>query len=164
MIRIDVSDSFEFQNFWSSGIIQNGFPDYEKANQFVLDIHDLRGSGQVVGLADSGVNLNSCFFKDDKGHVSFEEARSSLPSQLPESSHRKISRYVKGVIGDEEDQIGHGTHVAASICGAIKPVDATLTQFDGIARDAKLAFYDIKDANHKAFVPQTSLEEFFDFA
>ena len=56
--------------------------------------------------------------------------------------HRKVVQYVAfadAVAGEDRD---HGTHVSGSVAGK-SPMGGTLGDYDGMAKDAKLAFFDI---------------------
>jgi len=93
--------------------------------------HGITGEGVVIGIADSGIDLD---------HIMFRHNDSSVG--VPGPDHRKIVRY-NSSIHDWDDSLGHGTHVAGSAAG-----DSTITpggydQYDGMAYGAKIAFYDI---------------------
>lgn len=82
-------------------------------------VRGLKGEGQLVGVADSGVDTASCFFPEGK-----------------------IAVYV-GAPGDAN---GHGTHVAASIAGD-RFGNGTVDPFDGIAPAAKLFVQDVGEGS-----------------
>ena len=76
-----------------------------------LDGLGLTGRGEVVGVADSGIDVDHCFFWDDA-----EPRVAILPSNS--SSSRKIQSYWPiADAADERD--GHGTHVGGSILGKL---------------------------------------------
>ena len=74
----------------------------------------LSGAGQVLGLADTGLDTASCFFS------------SSATGQTPVSrssniavfvmSQPKVVQYVS-YVDDQDEAAGHGTHVAATAVG-----------------------------------------------
>lgn len=76
----------------------------------------LNGTGEIVGVIDSGLDDASCFFKDpDRGQV----PRSTLQALYTDMQQRKVVQYVISG-GDSVDvYAGHGTHVSTSIAGSI---------------------------------------------
>ncbi|KAL0238946.1 hypothetical protein PCE1_004637 [Barthelona sp. PCE] len=92
------------------------------------------GFGSVVGIADSGIDLNSCFFHDPNHEV---------PVGNINMEHRKVVAYFS--FGDQDDyKDGHGTHVAATIAGkALENTHPQIQELDGVAGDAKICFFDL---------------------
>lgn len=82
------------------------------------------GEGQIVGVADSGLDTGDL----DRIHPDFEGRVKEL--------------YAIGRKGDASDPDGHGTHVAGSIVGTGKASDG---QYKGMAPDAKLVFHSMLD-------------------
>ena len=123
----------------------------------------LRGAGQLVGVGDSGLNLESCFLRDPLGRP-------------PGPDHRKVHAYVTA-FGDAEDGNGHGTHVVASILGSADATglelephsdreDALATlraasAFDGMAPDARAVFTDIGVGPGGVLYLPTSMERYY---
>lgn len=79
--------------------------------------------------------------------------------------HRKIAQYVS-LSGDVWDSIGHGTHTSGSIAG--KPVDGSpgnAAKYQGMAPDARLAFFDLGRANSDAvMIPYALDASYFPYA
>lgn len=103
------------------------------------------GSGQVVSVADTGLDMQSCFFKDSNGNV-----QTSLHSSpVTQSGKRKVVQYCHTDQSDTSDvAVGHGTHVAGTIAGKIENANLyTDGQFNGVAPNAKIAFMDLGNAN-----------------
>ena len=97
----------------------------------------IKGQNQIVGVGDSGLDVNHCYFSDSN------ETFVPLTGQTVESlTHRKVIQYV----GDRDGGFrtnSHGTHVAGSVGGI--PELPTTTIHNGVATDAKIAFFDIGD-------------------
>lgn len=104
----------------------------------------IRGAGQVVGVADTGIDRSSCYFEDPAGMVTAEP----VPSKSFDPQYRKVIQYVyiQGQADDKDTVSGHGTHVAGTVAGSVVDGggggggDAV---YDGAAPDAKLAFLDM---------------------
>jgi subtilisin family serine protease len=81
----------------------------------------LDGAGQVVGVADTGIDMGSCFFNDPLlPHDSTHNVNAS--------EHRKIAQYVTTWANEHDSFGGHGTHVAGSIAGSILPTHNVQSQ------------------------------------
>jgi len=120
----------------------------------------LLGSGQILGLGDSGVDAMTC---------SFEDATAAVPYATTSSSHRKIAAYysVGGDLGDSP--IGHGTHIAATMVGQLLADEAQSLQVpvnQGMAPGARLVVVDVEKSNDPGVykVPQSSIDNsYFDY-
>ena len=105
------------------------------------------GEGQIIGLSDTGIDHDHCFFRDSSNVNIFDE------------NHRKIVSYntitfqfnnQKITTDFKDDVSGHGTHVAGSISGSMENTDFsdTVNQYHGMAPASKLFFVDMKDSNN----------------
>lgn len=76
----------------------------------------LRGDGEIVSVADTGLDEDHCFFRDDNGG---RAKRADLDSSAdPDYNLRKVIQYVSYNEVDASDvEQGHGTHVAGTVCG-----------------------------------------------
>ncbi len=93
------------------------------------------GTGEIIGVMDSGVDPHHCFFIDeDEG----------LPGSTVNHNHRKIVAYRTYGGGNVWDgcSMGHGTHVAGTAAGYPDDGSSNL-QYSGIARGAKITVGDI---------------------
>lgn len=119
----------------------------------------LDGTGQVIGVIDTGVAVASCYFRDplepalplyDCGSTTGAPPASGTLYQ----SRRKVIQYVASggrplgtsPCGDAADTNGHGTHVAGTLAGAPacdpQACPAPMDTYRGVASGAKLAVYD----------------------
>lgn len=134
----------ELFNTIASSIVQGG-----EENLFYSV--GLDGTGQVVSLSDTGIDTDNCYFRDSRRDVQKQR------SNWFDLSIRKVVQYFPG--SDAVDQArGHGTHVASTIAGR-KSTDGRNEvdgEADGVARAAKLAFYDIGDGKTYWWIPSLS--------
>ncbi len=80
----------------------------------------LRGDGQIAAVADTGLDINSCYFYDPKGHVPF----SDISSPVYDLKYRKVIQYTYATYSDTSDvEGGHGTHVSGIVTGCINNAD-----------------------------------------
>mmetsp|Transcript_26802 Transcript_26802/g.72380 ORF Transcript_26802/g.72380 Transcript_26802/m.72380 type:complete len:1245 (+) Transcript_26802:101-3835(+) len=116
----------------------------------------LTGAGQVSGVTDTGIDMDSCHFWDPEfvdyktSNVSSTMGDTLEFQQFKSSEHRKVDAYF--FFGNKIDESNHGTHVASTLAGsAWNP--ATQQPFDfltnpdyatGIAPGARLSFFDIE--------------------
>eukprot|EP00753_Platysulcus_tardus_P001382 PLAT11314.1.p1 GENE.PLAT11314.1~~PLAT11314.1.p1 ORF type:complete len:1096 (+),score=456.19 PLAT11314.1:51-3338(+) len=116
----------------------------------------ITGQGQVVGVADSGLDYNSCFFIDTQNPVQVQR-RQTFTSR----NARKViyyNAYADAVAGEAQD---HGTHVAGSVSGDAtgQPgAPAAATVYGGMAYNAKIAFYDIGVAGQPSLQVPNQIE------
>ncbi len=120
-------------------ITQSGIPEHTTAWD-----GGLNGSGEVIGVADTGVDRYHCYFSEADGSSPVEPCTPKHPTA--DFSKRKIVQYI--AYADTTDkQSGHGTHVAGSAAGSTP----TLSSGDpGMAYGAQIAVFDFgySDTEH----------------
>ena len=151
VIKISLSVPMRLLNNNARGIIQSHNTDQEPWSVLNLD-----GSGQIVGVSDTGIDENSCYFIDKQNGPSI---KSTIYDPKIDHNHRKIRQYItySGSSGDVHE--GHGSHVCGSIAGSCLANDANAPEYQykyhGMAPNAKLAFFDImgQDNSGDLFIP-----------
>lgn len=88
----------------------------------------LDGAGQIVGVGDSGLDHDSCWFRD--------------PAGVPiGTEHRKVVGYAS--YADERDgDSGHGTHVSGTVAGNQAPITGNAAA-SGMAPGARIFMTDL---------------------
>jgi hypothetical protein len=122
-------------------VVQTGTPE----SRTVWD-HGLRGQGQIVMTADSGIRTN---------HEMFDDSTLAISGWGDYPTHRKIVAYKPGsddpkvAFGDDVLQDYHGTHTAGTVAGNADA--ASGTRWSGIAKDARLYFMDVAGTHDGGF-------------
>ena len=145
--RVALSRPIRTLNNVARPIMQNG-----NTNKEPYSIAGLDGKGVVVGISDTGIDENSCYFKDPKGMV----PRSGPLNPHTDHSFRKVVQYINNSGSGGDTRSGHGSHVAGTIAGYSL---GTGNAYRGMASGAKLAFFDIGAKNGDLVVP-TDLSTF----
>ena len=100
----------------------------------------ITGQGMIIGIGDSGLDYNHCFFKDPEVDWNANIVVQGGVYTFLSTTHRKIRMY--RAYADFRDDNGHGTHTCGTLAGM--PYGNTLAEASnqqvGMAPDAKLAF------------------------
>jgi hypothetical protein len=179
VINVALSSSWELSNKYAKALLQDDAA-VEPAAGALFERHNLKGQGSIIGIGDSGINPNSCFFHDSENEVLHTAVSTSTDaSTLRLSNHRKIGLYVSSS-GDYEDHDGHGTHVSGysivqkvflnkgdtnpvfdpsgSLCGL--STGGLWESFNGMAPESRVAFFDIQKGT-TVTVPLSLYDDFF---
>jgi subtilisin family serine protease len=112
----------------------------------------LRGEGQLLGVGDTGIHPNACFFSPqfsrDAVQSTIRSGAAGSCSITPRlnfsaiSPHPKLHAYLRYTSTDFSDYDGgHGTHVCGSASGSSSNIE--LSTFNGMAPASKLVFIDL---------------------
>lgn len=128
------------QNRYSVGRIQGGSePTYDskvfESQRYMAD-HGLTGKNQVIAVSDTGIDMNSTYFYREGESISFDRLN---------KDHHKIL-YYSTKYGDNMDSSGHGTIVNGIATGNAECTDCVDALYNGVAPDAKIAFFDLEES------------------
>lgn len=115
--------------------------------------HGILGAGQIVAVADSGLDKDHCAFIDAAGAPVLPSQEIIPPATLSVDLTRRkliaynVLSYLGAADGDQESSHYHGTHVSGSVLGdnyahLASGTDAGHDPGDGMAPLAKLIFID----------------------
>ena len=102
----------------------------------------LDGTGQVVAVADGGLDQDNCYFRDASSN------KNIYGSNGWDFAQRKIVHYDDSFGDRVEKKQGHGTYVSSIIAGKKSSDGRTyeeVGQADGTAPGSSLAFFDMAD-------------------
>lgn len=151
-------------NNFNRGIVQTEV----REESYPYNDAGLNGTGQIVGVGDTGVDERSCFFSNADGSL---VPRSPYYSPTWDLTKRKVIQYID--YADDLDTeggkliinllfvwritkvymlcVGHGTHVCGTIGGYLEDTSAELFNFAGHAPAAKIAFFDMENSANEYF-------------
>jgi hypothetical protein len=140
----------------TAGSIQSGVQGHDMG-QTPIWAHGIRGEGQIVGMADTGLDANSCYFNGDALPVINTWSEADGYGTETDPSHRKIVAYDFLYSCDQWptgpscedpadhtkwDTLGHGTHVAGNMVGDSDNNPENFAAQDGMAPAAKIVVQD----------------------
>jgi subtilisin family serine protease len=144
VLWVDLEAHRELFNDTTVWVGQSGLAGGQTTPVWNAGIH---GEGQVVGYIDTGIDADSCYFRDP--------ARALPPTNacggtLVDNAQRKIigvdflwqDECLGGISTTEWDTQGHGSHVAGTIAGDNFANPITHDPGDGMAPGAKLVVQD----------------------
>lgn len=125
---VERKEQHKLRNKWAKGIQQTG-----TANDHAMWTHGLQGQGEVIGIADTGIDMHHCFFED---------LHRNVPVNRVDHQHRKVVSYrYEAGWGNQIDEEGHGSHTTGSLVG--QTGHSPERDYNGMAPQAKLVFDDI---------------------
>ncbi|HUP59868.1 MAG TPA: S8 family serine peptidase [Thermoanaerobaculia bacterium] len=117
-----------------------------------LFAHNITGTGQIIAVADSGLDNDMCYFRTLNGVSAMTTAADAATDQPgPLSPTNKVIGYwvQEGAAAYDSAAAGfHGTHTAGTVAGdnfahPSSPTDPGLDTADGMAPNAQILFQDI---------------------
>ncbi len=126
---------------FSRGILQSRRELVEPFSDVSSGTLSLTGKGYIVGVADTGIDTDHCFFFDPDQDVPFNKLN---------KNHRKIVRYttIGSSANAKSDYVpGHGTHVCGTVAGSTLDPNNDVSSYHGIAPNAKITFTDLSGDN-----------------
>lgn len=150
VVWIERAFTMELHNRWSKGICDTGTTEVE-----TLNFNNFTGSGEIVGIADTGLDLKNCYFYDPDAPTFSYQSSSVSASATPVTnpSHRKVLQYIAFNDRYDDSEDAHGTHVAGTVAGLAYKNYGDYKKFNGMSPEAKIAFFDLGDANEKLSTP-----------
>ncbi len=153
VIRVERQLPLEFKNDNSSWLIQSG----DEGQGRTVWRKGLTGFGQVVGVADSGLDADGCQFRfgPERSDVTLAtDAYDPPAAEVLSPGNKVLAYYVIGNADAYDDASGgyHGTHTVGDMAGDNYEHLATATAAghdpqDGMAPGAQIVFQDIGAEN-----------------
>lgn len=122
VVSIERRPLYAVLNLFASSTAQSGSSDAVSVMNTPVWRRGLLGQGEVVGVGDTGVDLESCYFQESRAvenGIVRQGSQFPFPCSLDRS--KVVCYYVAAAatFGDDSSRAGggHGTHVAGSIAG-----------------------------------------------
>jgi subtilisin family serine protease len=144
--HVDIKPVHRSFNFGGSAIIGSGATATSPKESLVLSRIDVNKS--IIGIADSGIDINNCFFHDDSHSFSgrvvhtYEVQPCEKCGRCCTSNSGQHCSNQSNTCGNFIDQSAHGTHVAGTVAGSGPDV---VSYGNGVASGAKIFFQDIEN-------------------
>ena len=138
---VEEARPIHFNNSQTSWKIQSGIQDYRP----IWD-QGLRGEGQIIGVADSGIDWDhECFYDPEHPQVQYTNKGQTNP---PDLAHRKIVNYWR-FVNDGQDKSDHGTHVSGTLAcdNTYITNNSGNPNGQGMAPKARLSLTDLESTN-----------------
>lgn len=146
--HISIKRIISTKNFGGTSIIGSGPDALQPDTSLVLRINV---TGSIIGVADSGIDMNNCFFYDKLSSLPWHNSRVVHTYAVPPcqqcgkccgpNSAASCSNELNAC-GNYQEQTPHGSHVSCTIAGS-GPLNASYG--NGIASGAKIYFVDIEN-------------------
>eukprot|EP00007_Cunea_sp_BSH-02190019_P003699 CAMPEP_0174235450 /NCGR_PEP_ID=MMETSP0417-20130205/4880_1 /TAXON_ID=242541 /ORGANISM="Mayorella sp, Strain BSH-02190019" /LENGTH=990 /DNA_ID=CAMNT_0015313955 /DNA_START=117 /DNA_END=3089 /DNA_ORIENTATION=- len=129
------------------GLVQGGV---SGSSGEVLTNNLLTGVGHIIGMGDSGIDWDNCFFRDSQVAMPFSPVAEGDPTPPP---NRRFYAYYTA-LGNDRDDTGHGTQVAGAVIGVAgggsNPANTgAAAPYNSMASGALVAFVDLNDGTNE---------------
>jgi hypothetical protein len=150
---IEPDDGLQLHNSSTAPAIQGNQPGETGRTIFA---HGITGTGQIVGIIDSGLDSDMCYFRNLNGVNAVTDATDAATAEPgPLFPQNKVLGYwiQEGANAYDEDSM-HGTHTTGTLAGDnfAHPSSATdpgIDPVDGMAPNAQIIFQDIGASDGK---------------
>lgn len=157
--HIEIKQVMETQNFAGSAIVGTGPLAANPAQSRVLS--QISVTNSVIAVADSGININNCFFHPMGRVVAayrfFDCTHCGRCNGQPPSA--------ANACGNNIDESAHGTHVCGTVAGHAA-ANPAVSAGNGVASGARIFFQDTENGLGSLRVPTTlrnMFQEAYDF-
>jgi subtilisin family serine protease len=149
--HVDLKQIAQLSNFGGRSIVGKG-PQNASSPGVSRVLSTVNVSSSVIGVADSGIDMNNCFFYDNSTHPPGNNSRvvmayTVLPCEVCGRCCRGNESGPKctnesNACGNYVDETAHGTHVVGTLAGS---GPAALQYGNGIAAGARIFFQDVEN-------------------
>ncbi len=123
---IEELPEFRTQNNTTKWVVQSNV-----SGQTPIWDQGIHGENQIVTMMDTGLDYNSCWFRE-------------IGNAVPGPAHRKVIDYtLYGGSTYDGCDTGHGSHVAGTVCGDQSYINAGNYNYNGMAYKAKITVQDV---------------------
>jgi subtilisin family serine protease len=162
ILWIEERPNFYTNNRWATSICQGGGSSYSATAPMYYA--NILGNDELIGVADTGLDMNSCYFYDtietSFGGIDTSNGRPFTFDAPFNNDHRKVIGYMTSGATSYVDEGGHGTHVCGSVAGLSYINYGDYKKYNGLAVNSKLIFFDIGDVHNQLIVP-SDLDDLF---
>jgi len=148
VVALEYASPVYTTNAWARAAMTATGLDADDAGDGELPAVAGNGSGLIMAISDTGIALDSCYFRSATA-APRHESRACLNGACalaPDNDHPNVRVYWRGTGGDWADANGHGTHTAGTLAGlAAEPGEAA--RYNGLApAGARLVVVDMQSA------------------
>ncbi|OHT02592.1 hypothetical protein TRFO_06996 [Tritrichomonas foetus] len=164
----DSISNISFNTRYNNQITQT-FTEYPNSFTTYTPFRGLNGKDQCVSIVDSGIDIRSPWFSDNKNirkvlddrNLTDPKGRKEIKlNKLSTKKHRKIKGFI-GYGDDVDDDDGHGTFLSGIVAGN-SFCNSFTALYNGVAPESKLFIIDIKKKGKKSLYWPKNLSDLFE--